>query len=71
MSAFVEFTWRIRYLIWLLVAVGILHFCYTLWNGTNFFIKEDPQFWSGFVFGAVTVAMVWLVKATVPPRKPE
>lgn len=71
MSAFVDFAWRIRYLIWVLVVVGAVHFCYTLWTGTNFFLKQDLAFWQGFLFGSVTVGMFWVIKATVPPRKPE
>ena len=70
MEKFVDFAWRIRYLIWPLVAWALVYTCYSLWNGTNFFLHQSQDFWSGFVFGGVLVGMLFIIKITVPRRKP-
>jgi hypothetical protein len=50
MKAFVDFTYRIRYLIFALVAVGVIHFAYTFfWTGDNVF--HNTTFVAGFVLG--------------------
>lgn len=70
MEKFVDFAWRIRYLTLPLVAASFVYFCYTLWTGTNFFLHQSQDFWSGFVFGGVLVGLLFVVRITVPRRKP-
>jgi hypothetical protein len=71
MKAFVDFTYRIRYLLWTLMAVLTIYFCYTLWTGTNFFLQQSPDFWFGLAFGLVMWGMFHTIKITVQKDKHE
>jgi hypothetical protein len=70
-NAFVDFCWRIRYLLWGLLAITTAHFIYTLWSGTNLFLRVGFEFWFGLACGLTLWALAYFIKITVTPRKPE